>query len=70
MTTMHISRMAPADIVNDLDADLRNLRVETIDLYYLHRDNHGGTGGRGAIKHSTRRCSSQNSFLRLLELAH
>lgn len=38
MTTMHISRMTPADIVGDLDASLRNLQVDTIDLYYLHRD--------------------------------
>lgn len=38
MTTMHISRMAPADIVGDLDASLRNLQVDTIDFYYLHRD--------------------------------
>lgn len=38
MTTMHISRMAPADIIDDLDASLRNLQVDTIDLFYLHRD--------------------------------
>lgn len=38
LATMHISRMSPQEIVSDVDDSLRNLQVETIDLYYLHRD--------------------------------
>ncbi len=38
LATMHISRMSPAEIVSDLEASLRHFQVETIDLYYLHRD--------------------------------
>lgn len=38
LATMHISRMSPAEIVSDLDASLGHLGVETIDLYWLHRD--------------------------------
>ena len=36
--TGHISRLSPAEIRHDLEASLRNLRIEMIDLYYLHRD--------------------------------
>ena len=35
---MHISRMSPREIVSDIEDSLRHLQVETIDLYYLHRD--------------------------------
>ncbi len=38
LESMHISRMSPAEIVSDLEASLRHFQVETIDLYYLHRD--------------------------------
>ena len=38
LETMHISRVTERDIVIDLDASLRNLRTDCIDLYYLHRD--------------------------------
>ena len=38
LSSMHIARMSPADIIGDLDASLSHLGVETIDLYYLHRD--------------------------------
>jgi len=38
LTSMHIPRLSPADIEADVDASLRNLQVDTIDLYYLHRD--------------------------------
>jgi aryl-alcohol dehydrogenase-like predicted oxidoreductase len=31
-------RLAPDEIVGDLDASLACLSVEQIDLYYLHRD--------------------------------
>src|SRR5688572_12103474 len=34
-------RVTPADIAADLDASLRQLRVEAIDLYLLHRDDPG-----------------------------
>jgi aryl-alcohol dehydrogenase-like predicted oxidoreductase len=33
-----IKRLAPADIVSDLDASLHHLRADVIDLYWLHRD--------------------------------
>jgi aryl-alcohol dehydrogenase-like predicted oxidoreductase len=36
--SMHIPRMSPADITGDLDASLRHLDIDTIDLYWLHRD--------------------------------
>jgi aryl-alcohol dehydrogenase-like predicted oxidoreductase len=38
LATMHIPRMSPAEITGDLEASLRHLGVETIDLYWLHRD--------------------------------
>lgn len=36
--TTHIPRLSSAEIRHDLEASLRNLNTETIDLYYLHRD--------------------------------
>jgi aryl-alcohol dehydrogenase-like predicted oxidoreductase len=38
LETMNIPRMTPAEIVQDLDDSLKRLQVETIDLYWLHRD--------------------------------
>ncbi len=38
LSSMHISRMAPADICHDVDTSLKNLQTEIIDLYWLHRD--------------------------------
>lgn len=38
LKTMHIQRMSPAEIVSDLEASLRHLQVDCIDLYWLHRD--------------------------------
>ena len=38
LATMHISRVSPADITGDLNASLEHLGVETIDIYWLHRD--------------------------------
>lgn len=38
LTTPHLSRCTPSDIVADLESSLRNLRTDVIDLYYLHRD--------------------------------
>ncbi len=38
LSTPHISRVTPADIINDLDASLVNLQTDWIDLYWLHRD--------------------------------
>ncbi len=38
LATMHISRMSPVEIISDLNASLSHLGVETIDLYWLHRD--------------------------------
>lgn len=34
-----VSRVTPADIERDLLESLENLRTDTIDLYFLHRDN-------------------------------
>ncbi len=38
LATMHISRLAPADIVQDLNESLQHLQADYIDLYWLHRD--------------------------------
>ena len=38
LTSMSQSRLAPADIVSDIDASLSHLQTEVIDLYWLHRD--------------------------------
>ena len=35
---MHIPRMSRAEIASDLLASLEHLQVDTIDLYWLHRD--------------------------------
>lgn len=36
--TMHVSRLRPEDIAQDLAESLERLQTETIDLYWLHRD--------------------------------
>ena len=38
LKTMHISRLSPDDIASDVAASLHYLQVDTIDLYWLHRD--------------------------------
>jgi aryl-alcohol dehydrogenase-like predicted oxidoreductase len=38
LTSMHISRLSPAEITGDLEASLSHLGVDTIDIYWLHRD--------------------------------
>ncbi len=38
LSSMQVSRMAPADIRHDVDTSLKNLQTEIIDLYWLHRD--------------------------------
>jgi aryl-alcohol dehydrogenase-like predicted oxidoreductase len=38
LATMHIPRLSPAEITGDLHVSLEHLGVETIDLYWLHRD--------------------------------
>lgn len=38
LATMQISRMSPAEIVDDLNTSLRNLQTDWLDLYWLHRD--------------------------------
>lgn len=38
LSTMHIPRLSPAEVRADLEASLRNLQVDAIDLYWLHRD--------------------------------
>jgi aryl-alcohol dehydrogenase-like predicted oxidoreductase len=39
LDTPHISRVTPPDIIEDVEASLKNLQVDCIDIYYLHRDN-------------------------------
>lgn len=36
--TMHIPRMSPAEINQDVNESLEYLQIEQIDLYWLHRD--------------------------------
>jgi aryl-alcohol dehydrogenase-like predicted oxidoreductase len=38
LATMRIARLSPAEIAADLNASLKNLQTERIDLYWLHRD--------------------------------
>jgi len=38
LQTMHVPRMSPQDIAQDVEDSLKRLQVETIDLYWLHRD--------------------------------
>lgn len=38
LDAMDIPRLSPPEIVEDLEASLRHLDVETIDIYWLHRD--------------------------------
>jgi aryl-alcohol dehydrogenase-like predicted oxidoreductase len=35
---MHIPRMSDKEIASDIDASLQHLQTDTIDLYWLHRD--------------------------------
>ncbi|TBL81531.1 aldo/keto reductase [Paenibacillus thalictri] len=45
LSTMHIPRMSPEEITYDLEGSLQRLQVETIDLYWLHRDDPGRSVG-------------------------
>lgn len=38
LSSMRTPRMSPAEVEEDLNLSLKALRVEAIDLYYLHRD--------------------------------
>lgn len=38
LETMRLSRLSPADIAHDVDESRERLGTETIDLYWLHRD--------------------------------
>ena len=38
LASMNTPRLSPAEIKSDLEASLRHLQTETIDLYWLHRD--------------------------------
>lgn len=38
LSTMHISRLSKADIEEDANGSLEKLQTDTIDLFYLHRD--------------------------------
>lgn len=38
LQTMHISRLSHQDIQSDLEASLKYLQTDVIDLYWLHRD--------------------------------
>ena len=38
LNAMNVARLSRAEIEHDLDASLKNLRTDVIDLYWLHRD--------------------------------
>lgn len=38
LDTMHIPRVSPMEITQDITESLLNLKADTIDLYFLHRD--------------------------------
>lgn len=41
LSTMSVPRLSPREIQSDLTRSLNNLRVDTIDIYWLHRDDPG-----------------------------
>ncbi|MCM3628478.1 aldo/keto reductase [Paenibacillus glycanilyticus] len=45
LPTMEISRMSREEITEDVDGSLRRLQVDTIDLYWLHRDDRNRHAG-------------------------
>jgi aryl-alcohol dehydrogenase-like predicted oxidoreductase len=45
MSTMQISRLSREDISEDVEGSLRRLQVDTIDLYWLHRDDRNRDAG-------------------------
>jgi aryl-alcohol dehydrogenase-like predicted oxidoreductase len=38
LDSMHVPRMSPGEVQGDLEGSLRSMRIDAIDLYYLHRD--------------------------------
>ena len=38
LSSMHIPRVSAQEIVSDLDASLKNLQTDRLDIYWLHRD--------------------------------
>jgi aryl-alcohol dehydrogenase-like predicted oxidoreductase len=38
LTQMDVPRLSPTDIASDIDASLKHLQTDVIDLYWLHRD--------------------------------
>lgn len=46
LDTMHIPRMSRKEVTADLEASLKSLRIDCIDLYYLHRDDPATPVGR------------------------
>ncbi len=38
LDSMHVGRLSPAEVAADLEASLNHLQTESIDLYWLHRD--------------------------------
>jgi len=38
LDSMHVGRLSPGEVASDLEASLRHLQTEVIDLYWLHRD--------------------------------
>jgi len=45
LETMNIPRVTPGEIIQDLDDSLKRLQVDTIDLYWLHRDDENTSVG-------------------------
>ena len=43
--SMHTPRMSATEILEDIELSLKALRVDTIDLYYLHRDDRARPAG-------------------------
>jgi aryl-alcohol dehydrogenase-like predicted oxidoreductase len=41
LSTMFVPRLSPEEIRSDLTRSLSNLRVDTVDIYWLHRDDPG-----------------------------
>ena len=41
LESMHVPRLSPREIAQDLEESLRNLGTDSVDLYWLHRDDPG-----------------------------
>ncbi len=68
MNTMHIPRLSPEEIKQDLQESLERLQVDTIDVYWLHRDDPARPVGEMLETLNAAVAQEQNPLLRLFQL--